>query len=415
MAATRERRNNAGTRMSKLLDEEEEDEFYKTTYGGFEEAENDQEYKSEDSGDDDVDSDFSIDENDDVISDHEDDKPKRAKRLVTKAYREPKKVTKKEVDVTDKPFPFNIPEDQAGPSNVTPVKKPVVKKSSFTPSRSERKSCRRSTAAKSAELRKRVKQRDEEYQRRRKRMKLKEKPDKPMTQEELLEEAKITERENLESLEQFQLMELEKKKIRPVKKIYKGPMIRYHSFAAPLIEELPSSENQTIDVDDSLITVEEIKEQEIVSNDKKCERTFITFPDEKSLKKYFPQEKPALKPVKLCPFSRQPARYFDPVVKLPFSNVVSFRILRSTYESKLETIGDKSDPEVAKWLAWRKKQQELRTLVTRKLQQMVTNIKPSGDPGPSTSASTPTFIRTAGQTILTGAPTRPAIFIQKQQ
>lgn len=45
MAATRERRGNAGTRMAKLLDEEEEDDFYKTTYGGFEEAENDNEYK----------------------------------------------------------------------------------------------------------------------------------------------------------------------------------------------------------------------------------------------------------------------------------------------------------------------------------------------------------------------------------
>lgn len=45
MAATRERRGNAGTRMGKLLDEEEEDDFYKTTYGGFEEAENDNEYK----------------------------------------------------------------------------------------------------------------------------------------------------------------------------------------------------------------------------------------------------------------------------------------------------------------------------------------------------------------------------------
>lgn len=43
--------------------------------------------RSEDSGGDDVDSDFSIDENDEAISDNEDDKPKRIKRLVTKAYR----------------------------------------------------------------------------------------------------------------------------------------------------------------------------------------------------------------------------------------------------------------------------------------------------------------------------------------
>lgn len=45
MAAERERRNNAGNKLAKLLNEEEEDEFYKTTYGGFEEVENDVDYQ----------------------------------------------------------------------------------------------------------------------------------------------------------------------------------------------------------------------------------------------------------------------------------------------------------------------------------------------------------------------------------
>lgn len=46
MAARRERRGNAGSKMAKLLDEEEEaeDDFYKTSYGGFEETENDRDY-----------------------------------------------------------------------------------------------------------------------------------------------------------------------------------------------------------------------------------------------------------------------------------------------------------------------------------------------------------------------------------
>jgi len=35
LAHSREQRCTAGNRMSKLLDAEEEDEFYKTTYGGF--------------------------------------------------------------------------------------------------------------------------------------------------------------------------------------------------------------------------------------------------------------------------------------------------------------------------------------------------------------------------------------------
>lgn len=44
MAGTRERRVNAGAKMSKLLEEEEEDEFYKNTYGGFDDAEDDNEF-----------------------------------------------------------------------------------------------------------------------------------------------------------------------------------------------------------------------------------------------------------------------------------------------------------------------------------------------------------------------------------
>lgn len=46
MAATRERRANAGNKLAKVLNEEEQDEeFFKTAYGGFTEVENDDDYK----------------------------------------------------------------------------------------------------------------------------------------------------------------------------------------------------------------------------------------------------------------------------------------------------------------------------------------------------------------------------------
>lgn len=46
MAATREKRSNAGNRMSQLLnDEEGVEEFYETTYGGFKDLEDDNDYK----------------------------------------------------------------------------------------------------------------------------------------------------------------------------------------------------------------------------------------------------------------------------------------------------------------------------------------------------------------------------------
>lgn len=44
MAASRERRFNAGNLMARALNEEEEDDFYKTQYGGFTEAAVDDDY-----------------------------------------------------------------------------------------------------------------------------------------------------------------------------------------------------------------------------------------------------------------------------------------------------------------------------------------------------------------------------------
>lgn len=45
MAASREKRNNAGNRYAKILnEEEEEDDFYKNHYGGFSEEKTDGDY-----------------------------------------------------------------------------------------------------------------------------------------------------------------------------------------------------------------------------------------------------------------------------------------------------------------------------------------------------------------------------------
>lgn len=44
MASKREKRSNAGNRMARLLNEEEVDEFYQETYGGFTETNDDRDY-----------------------------------------------------------------------------------------------------------------------------------------------------------------------------------------------------------------------------------------------------------------------------------------------------------------------------------------------------------------------------------
>lgn len=51
------------------------------------------------------------------------------------------------------------------------------------------------------------------------------------------------------SAENYQRMELERKKGRISKQIHKGPIIRYHSLTMPLIEELPPEPEISVDED----------------------------------------------------------------------------------------------------------------------------------------------------------------------
>ncbi|KAJ8917174.1 hypothetical protein NQ315_012666 [Exocentrus adspersus] len=320
----RERRANAGNRMAKLLDEEEEcqDEFYKQNYGGFEETESDNEYEAEEEGDDIVDSDFSIDENDEPVSETEGEgEQKKKRRLVTKAYKEPVPVQKKE------------------------KQKPKVVKSSTPKTRTatqqqihetyERKSIRKSTAAKSAATAQRIKVRDLEQ---RKKVKKPKEEEWVPTQEELLKEAKITERENLKSLEKYQKLENEKKTKRPLKKTCTGPMVQYRSTRMPIIEEVDTSTSS-------------IKNEEDPSK-KYCERTFITVmndPNDVAFKKDFQRETPARSPEKA-----QVRRYgyVDPVTCVPYHSSSCLKIIRMAYYDYLEHNGDKSNAVVAEFLKW---------------------------------------------------------------
>lgn len=372
MAAERERRNNAGAKMSRLLEEEEEDDFYKTTYGGFMEEADDVDYQSEVEQDDEVDSDFSIDENDEPVSDMEDDAKggkKKGGRLITKAYKEPKTLTK--------------PKSAASSSSsVTPAvkkvkeKKVVSKKPAvFDLTALEKKGIRKSTQMKSAETVKRQRERAEVEKKRA--MKKKDVvPSLPrLTQEELLEEAKITEEANLKSLEKYELAELDRKKPKVVRRGFTGSFIRYQSTTMPLIQEMdapcpppppttlpdPSTEMDVAQYPtqtDLSLKNGDNKENSLAKDiddpDEKCERSFLTFSDEVTFKRAFRKTKPKAVQKNICPITRLPARYFDPVTQLPYATLQAFRVLREAYYQQLEDKGDRNNKQVAKWLTWRK-------------------------------------------------------------
>ncbi|XP_016983208.1 vacuolar protein sorting-associated protein 72 homolog [Drosophila rhopaloa] len=332
MAASRSRRNNAGNKIAHLLNEEEEDDFYKTSYGGFQDEEEDHEYEQKDEEEDVVDSDFSIDEQDELVSDQEDAPDKKRKRggVNTKAYKETKPAAKKET----KAVPA-LHKKRAGGGVVKRRVRPR-----FTVLDSGRKSIRTSTAIKTQATKIRLKELDDARKRKKKKVRVE---DYMPTQEELLEEAKITEEENIKSLEKFQKMELEKKKSRPTKRTFTGPTIRYHSLTMPAMRKPTRGSNHPVDSKDSA---------------GKCERTFVTVENDfndKVFQNIF-RHKPAPKVSNgICPITRLPARYFDPVTQQPYYSIQAFKILREAYYMQLEQQGGSSEqPELAKWLEWRK-------------------------------------------------------------
>uniref|UniRef100_A0A1Q3F059 Vacuolar protein sorting-associated protein 72 homolog n=1 Tax=Culex tarsalis TaxID=7177 RepID=A0A1Q3F059_CULTA len=362
MAANRERRANAGNRIAKLLDEEEEDEFYKTSYGGFHETAEDRDYiQKNDDEDDIVDSDFSIDENDEPVSDREEEAaPKRKKKAVnTRAYKEP---------VAKKKTPVKTPKE----SRPRAERQKSPKKSTYTVQDSGRKSFRKTTAAKSAATLVRIKQRVEAEKRKPKVQKIDEYIP---TQEELLEEAEETEKENLKSLEKFRKMELEKKKTRPTKRVFTGPIIKYQSLTMPLVEELQAGSSvdslAKMELDDADESRSGGKEKQSKKNRKTpkaavkghCERTFITFEndlDDALFSTFFPKPLKRERRSQICAITRLPARYYDPVTQLPYRNLQAFKILREAYYQQLEDRGNPDNPDVSKWLEWRKRIKEYR-------------------------------------------------------
>lgn len=377
MAATRERRVNAGNRISNLLNEEEEEEIYKTLYGGFNETEDDKDYielKQNDDDDDSVDSDFSIDENDEVISDMEEVPEKRAVKQSTYKDLKAKK-------------PVGRPRSQ--PAKI--VKKPVATKrikskrmhrSSFTVLDSGKISLRHSTALKSAATQHRVKERKEAMRKRPKNYRI---VDIMPTQKELLAEAETTAKENLESLERFKKMEIEKKKVRPTKRVNPGPIIRYHSLSMPAIDgggsgggrstalTLQKKRNSStttngeiaMDMDIDIEPVNECDNNKLSPNnelvpstDKRIERTFITFENDLNdefFKKIFNKPCAKRKTDMICPLTKLPAKYIDPLTKLPYRNVQALKIIREAYYQLVE----KSNlPGSEAWIQWRRKMKD---------------------------------------------------------
>lgn len=313
----RETRRNAGSLMSKLIEDEQDvDDFYKTAFGGFEEESGDEKYKTEDEEADVVDSDFSISETDEVVDDQADEEPKRKrKKQVIKPYKAPKKglVTPKVAN-----------------------KDPEIKRRRVfeeEPREGVRKSTRALTVERAQATMNRFKLEKEKKTLLRKKQSKKFVDMRRLTQEELLAEAKITEEENVASLQAYQQLEADKKKTKIQKVAFKGPIIRFHSLSMPVLEVI-----------EPLVKVDDNEDEDVnVDSSKRCCRNFLIFTDAKNFPAaYFPTKRPKVPHRTYCPVTGLPARYHDPITGLPYANAQAFRYIRERYAQQVEEMKGKA-------------------------------------------------------------------------
>lgn len=232
-------------------------------------------------------------------------------------------------------------------------------------SRSVRKSKRSSTIVQSQEFQKRMKDRDGKES---KQSVKKSQDSTPLTQKELLEEAKQTEKANLASLRAYQQLEKEKRATKVIRKKQLYPFIRYQSLSMPDVEIQPDKDNTTASPAIQTSDQQSVNHIDVAAADnnhdhnynKKCDkkddntttltsnkkyaRNFLTFPD--------PSQHPAVpfptatlatepKPI-MCPVTNLPARYIDPATLLPYATIDAFQIIREAAQACANTIKEES-------------------------------------------------------------------------
>lgn len=302
MAAVLERpkRCNAGSRMAKLLQdaeqEEEDDEFYKTTYGGFEEEECDNDYESEEGGEDSFDSDFSLSENDDD-NDVEDDGEDEDKKEKDKKKKKIKFFTPKATKTSQLKKKVSIADAKPKVKKAPAVKK-VIPPLIPMDKQDKQQRMRATTVLKASQVVSRAPPKPSQIRRH---------PSIPqmrrLTQGELLAEAEITEEKNLASLAQLLKFEEDKKNAKVTKSRFQGPVIKFQSVRMPQF----GPDGQQVGY---------------------CSRSFLEFTDTKSFpQEYFPPKvKHPKKPV--CAVTGLPAKYKDPLTGLPYATIEAFKYIR---------------------------------------------------------------------------------------
>ena len=235
------------------------------------------------------------------------------------------------------------------------MKKPRY--STPTPSdTSEQRTFRRSTQEVSAEHKKRHL---EEERRRRRFTPRAPRTQYKMTQQELLEEAKWTEAENIASLEAFTQLEEEKKKVKEKRNVVQSPVIRFHSVSMPVIKDITSTPASSLHTPPSPPDTSGATQSEKPEKPKMYCRNFLVFTDVKAFpSSFFPTHKPAKPKRLICPVTGLPAKYIDPITETPYATPQAFKIIRNRYISAEEEKCEKRLLQLSSWLEEKKRKKQ---------------------------------------------------------
>lgn len=337
----RERRRTAGNRLKRLLEQQEDpdDEFYGTAYGGFLDEEEDNDYRSEESEEDVVDSDFDQDDQEQQEENDENQSDSTKKRQTKddngesddedgETSRRRKKKIVYQAKSLQQDLKAQKREEQEQTSETRQTR--LQEKKASVP-KTEAKTLRKSTSVKRVELEKRQQERQERRTYLKGIASIRNTGEvRRLTQEELLEEAKITEEINIESLEAYQQIEMKKKETKRMKLIQECPRICTSSMTIV---------NEPNDQWNDLLDGQSISER--------CSRTFISFTHVQTYNDLCStlNSSEHCHRRRLCPITGMPAQYFDPLTRMPYANIEAFQILRRIYHEELKR-SKRSTPSV---------------------------------------------------------------------
>ncbi|KAI9504288.1 hypothetical protein GGI25_004301 [Coemansia spiralis] len=131
-----------------------------------------------------------------------------------------------------------------------------------------------------------------------------------LTQEQLLEEAKQTETENLEKLREFQEQEAEEKRLQRMTALRKAPLL-----VQPVVHWKSS----------------------LVCNEKNLQKTqqyMLEHLDDEHYPLNYWGKHLSILPPKMCPITGLPARYFHPHARVPYANLQAYRILEEIMQGE---------------------------------------------------------------------------------